>query len=154
MKCHSKIKQTVGRSLLCLTTIISILLLIPFEVKAQLTPWDHTNQVFIDLSVINDTSDLRRISPFARVNPLHSRKNRMRSSSLRDIDSQLLEPPKQRPKSSFLLKRPIKAITSRPNSTFKLIPPNEYRKRSNAAKTQKALNKFKQLRKVTAKKRR
>ena len=64
MKCHSKIKQIVSRSLMCLTTIFSILLFIPFEVKAQLRPWDHTNQVFIDLSVINDASDLRQISEY------------------------------------------------------------------------------------------
>ena len=151
MNCRSKIKQIVCRSLVFLGTIISVLLFIPTELKAQLKPWDYTNQVFIDLSVINDTSDLRLISPYASVNPLLHRRSSQTSFLLRDLDSQLLEPPKQKPRSSFLLKRPKKTITNTPKSHFKLISPQEYKRRSNAAKRLTALNRNKKFRKMAPK---
>ena len=119
MKCRSNFRQNVCRSLICLAIIISILSFVPSKVDAQLKPWDHTNQVFVDLSVINDTTDLRQISPYARINPLIIRKGlNTRTSSLSGFNGQLLEPPDQKPVSRFLLRNSTGAAKDRhiPNS--------------------------------------
>ena len=55
MKCRSNSRRNVPHSLACLVAAASVFIFVPSGAQAQLTPWDDTNQVFVDFSVVSDS---------------------------------------------------------------------------------------------------
>jgi outer membrane protein OmpA-like peptidoglycan-associated protein len=109
----------------------------PSTVQAQLKPWDHSNQVLVDLSILDEISGLGGFASHVGISGLPKPKNLARRlSNISNPSSQLLSPPKKTPVSSFLINRAskIKAAKKIKRLSFKSTSPRNYNKRTAISK--------------------
>jgi len=94
-----------------------------YGAEAQLKPWDDSNEVLVDLSVLGDGG--------AGPGP-----NAGTGVFLPSLSGQLLDPPRRTPVSRLLVSRPpaAGAVAARELPAVKLISPSEQRRRAATAK--------------------
>ena len=137
MKWRNKFRQGSWLSWVFVVSVISIMFITPSTVQAQLKPWDHFNQVLVDLSILDEIRSLSRFAPHVGVSGLPKPKNfARRLSNFSNPSSQLLSPPKKTPVSSFLINRApkLKAAKKIKRLSFKSTSPRNYNKRTAISK--------------------
>ena len=137
MKWLNNFRRGSWFSLICLASFVSSIFITPSTVRAQLIPWDHSNQVMVDLSVLDEISTQRGFSPYAGVSrsPKLGGHLATRLSNPINPGRQLLEPPKSSPVSSFLINQGLnKVAKGNQRPSVKLISPLIYKKRSSISK--------------------
>ena len=137
MKWRSKFRRDSWLSWIFVASVISIMFITPSTVQAQLKPWDHSNQVLVDLSILDEISSLSGFTPHVGISGLPKPRNIARGlSNFSNPSSQLLSPPKKTPVSSFLINRApkIKAAKKIKRLSFKSTSPRNYSKRSAISK--------------------
>ena len=137
MKWRNKFRRGSWLSWVFVASVISIMFITPSTVQAQLKPWDHSNQVLVDLSILDEISSLSGFAPHVGISGLPKPRNfARRLSNLPNPSSQLLSPPKKTPVSSFLINRApkIKAAKKIKRLSFKSTSPRNYNKRTAISK--------------------
>ena len=123
MKCRSNNRRNTPHSLACLTATVLLFLFISTSAQTQLTPWDDTNQVFVDFSVVADSGVGRAA-------------NSLLGPSLSSLGSEVIDPPLRMPVSRLFVTRPPTNGTAAQiaEPKVKLIPPTKYRGRLTGSK--------------------
>ena len=137
MKWRNKFRRGSWLSWIFVVSVISMMFITPSTVQAQLKPWDHSNQVFVDLSILDEISSLGGFASHVGISGLPKpRKFARRLSNFSNPSSQLLNPPKKTPVSSFLINRApkIKAAKKIKRLSFKSTSPRNYNKRTAISK--------------------
>jgi len=137
MKWRNKFRRGSWLSRIFVVSVISMMFITPSTVQAQLKPWDHFNQVLVDLSILDEISSPSGFAPHVGVSGLPKPKNfARRLSNFSNPSSQLLSPPKKTPVSSFLINRApkIKAAKKIKRLSFKSTSPRNYNKRTAISK--------------------
>ena len=137
MKWRNKFRRGSWLSWVFVASVISIMFITPSTVQAQLKPWDHSNQVFVDLSILDEISSLGGFASHVGISGLPKPRNfARRLSNFSNPSSQLLSPPKKTPVSSFLINRApkIKAAKKIKRLSFKSTSPRNYNKRTAISK--------------------
>ena len=137
MKWRNKFRRGSWLLWVFVVSVISIMFITPSTVQAQLKPWDHSNQVFVDLSILDEISSLGGFASHVGISGLPKPKNLARRlSNFSNPSSQLLSPPKKTPVSSFLINRAskIKAAKKIKRLSFKSTSPRNYNKRTAISK--------------------
>ena len=137
MKWRNKFRRGSWLSWIFVVSVISIMFITPSTVQAQLKPWDHSNQVLVDLSILDEISSLGGFASHVGISGLPKPRNfARRLSNFSNPSSQLLSPPKKTPVSSFLINRApkIKAAKKIKRLSFKSTSPRNYNKRTAISK--------------------
>ena len=137
MKWRNKFRRGSWLSWVFVASVISIMSITPSTVQAQLKPWDHSNQVLVDLSILDEISSSSGFAPHVGISSLPKSRNFARGlSNFSNPSSQLLSPPKKTPVSSFLINRApkIKAAKKIKRLSFKSTSPRNYNKRTAISK--------------------
>ena len=137
MKWRNKFRRGSWLSWGFVVSVISIMFITPSTVQAQLKPWDHSNQVLVDLSILDEISSLGGFASHVGISGLPKPRNfARRLSNFSNPSSQLLSPPKKTPVSSFLINRApkIKAAKKIKRLSFKSTSPRNYNKRTAISK--------------------
>ena len=137
MKWRNKFRRGSWLSWVFVVSVISIMFITPSTVQAQLKPWDHSNQVLVDLSILDEISSLGRYASHVGISGLPKPRNfARRLSNFSNPSGQLLSPPKKTPVSSFLINRApkIKAAKKIKRLSFKSTSPRNYNKRTAISK--------------------
>ncbi len=146
MKWRNKFRRGSWLLWVFVVSVISIMFITPSTVQAQLKPWDHSNQVLVDLSILDEISNLGGFASHVGISGLPKPKNLARRlSNFSKPSSQLLSPPKKTPVSSFLINRAskIKAAKKIKRLSFKSTSPPNYNKRAAISKRKLAVIKRK-----------
>jgi len=137
MKWRNKFGRGSWLSWVLVASVTNIMFIIPSTVQAQLKPWDHSNQVLVDLSILDEISSLGGFTPHVGISGLPKPRNFARGlSNFSNPSSQLLSPPKKTPVSSFLINRApkLKAAKKIKRLSFKSTSPRNYNKRTAISK--------------------
>jgi len=137
MKWRNKFRRGSWLSWIFVVSVISMMFITPSTVQAQLKPWDHSNQVFVDLSILDEISSLGGFASHVGISGLPKPRNfARRLSNFSNPSSQLISPPKKTPVSSFLINRApkIKAAKKIKRLSFKSTSPRNYNKRTAISK--------------------
>ena len=137
MKWRNKFRRGSWLSWIFVVSVISMMFITPSTVQAQLKPWDHSNQVLVDLSILDEISSLGGFASHVGISGLPKPRNfARRLSNFSNPSSQLLSPPKKTPVSSFLINRApkIKAAKKIKRLSFKSTSPRNYNKRTAISK--------------------
>ena len=137
MKWRNNFRRGSWLSKVFVVSVISIMFITPSTVQAQLKPWDHSNQVLVDLSILDEISSVGRFASHVGISGLPKPRNFARGlSNFSNPSSQLLSPPNKTPVSSFLINRApkIKAAKKIKRLSFKSTSPRNYNKRTAISK--------------------
>ena len=133
MKWRNKFRRGSWLLWVFIAFVISIMFITPSTVQAQLKPWDHSNQVLVDLSILDEIRSLSGYASHIGISGLPKPRNFVRRlSNSPNPSSQLLSPPKKTPVSSFLINRApkIKKAKKLKRLSFKSTSPRNYNKRT------------------------
>jgi len=137
MKWRNNFRRGSWLSWVFVASIISIMFITPSTVQAQLKPWDHSNQVLVDLSILDEISSLSGFAPNVGVSGLPKPRNfARRISDLPNPSGQLLSPPEKTPVSRFFINRApnLTAAKKIKRLSFKSTSPRNYNKRTAISK--------------------
>jgi len=137
MKWRNNFRRGSWLSKVFVVSVISMMFITPSTVQAQLKPWDHSNQVLVDLSILDEISSVGRFASHVGISGLPKPRNFARGlSNFSNPSSQLLSPPNKTPVSSFLINRApkIKAAKKIKRLSFKSTSPRNYNKRTAISK--------------------
>ena len=81
MMWRNKFRRGSWLSRVFLASAISIVFIIPSTVQAQLKPWDHSNQVLVDLSILDEIGSLSGFAPYVGLSGLSKQRNFARTLS-------------------------------------------------------------------------